>query len=150
MLYWAYSRGVMPFFYVGPPKLHLHRLDGSFNVGAMRPIYHSVNTSNSKVLGVVDLTRRAKCVVGGGPEACNSELHRLVSKSPRSKCWGSTEYVRVMPGFEKNFYKCRKQIRIVNWNLTLLYFKLGDMRRVMKGSHLTVHLYPKAYFSGSS
>ena len=108
MLYWAYSRGIMPFFYFGPLKLHLHRLDGSFNVGVMRPISHSVKTPNSKVLGVVDLTRRAKCVVGGGPEACNSELHSFVSKSPRSKCWGSTEYVRVNPGFEKNFSKKEK------------------------------------------
>ena len=108
MLYWAYSRGIMPFFYFGPLKLHLHRLDGHFNVGVMRPIDHSVKTPDSKVLGVVDLTRRAKCVVGGGPEACNSELHRLVSKGPRSKCWGSTEYRRVNPGFEKNFSRKSK------------------------------------------
>ena len=108
MLYWAYSRGIMPFFYFGPLKLHLHRLDGHFNVGVMRPIDHSVKTPDSKVLGVVDLTRRAKCVVGGGPEACNSELHRLVSKGPRSKCWGSTEYRRVNPGFEKNFSRNNK------------------------------------------
>ena len=81
---------------------------GIFNVGVMRPIDHSVKTPDSKVLGVVDLTRRAKCVVGGGPEACNSELHRLVSKGPRSKCWGSTEYRRVNPGFEKNFSRNNK------------------------------------------
>ena len=81
-------------------KLHLLRLDGDISRGVMRPLLGTVKQGNNPVLGLVDLTKAAKCALGGDTRRCTREGSLLPAPS---SCWGSTSFVRVK-GANDSFY----------------------------------------------
>ena len=105
-IYWAYSNGIMPFFYFTDLKLHLLRLDGDIRSGIMRPLSKTLKRGNDPVLGLVDLTKGAKCALGGDARRCTREGSMLPAPS---SCWGKTSFVQVngVNGSFYGFWACR-------------------------------------------
>jgi hypothetical protein len=104
LVYAAEAMDIHPFFYNTEIKLHIHRLDGDFKLGVMRPVEHDGLTDpDSNVVGTVDLTAGATCVVGH-TDACTASRCgcdgcgcRSSSNPPDSERWGPTTFTAIKP-----------------------------------------------------
>ena len=80
----------------GPTVTHPMDHHPTIPRGVMRPLTGSLRHGDAPVLGVVDLTRGARCAVGGVPKRCDAmEAPQLAAPTT---CWGNTTYVKVRRG----------------------------------------------------
>ncbi|OLP76993.1 hypothetical protein AK812_SmicGene43005 [Symbiodinium microadriaticum] len=105
-VHWSYSQGVMPFFYFGPIKLHLHRMSDDISFGMMKPLVNTVSHGNDRVLGTTDLTRQAQCALGSkGLEdlvfRCNTKLQRQVKFPEGPRCWSADFRFQPVSGLKR-------------------------------------------------
>lgn len=59
----------------------------------MRPLTGSVRHGDQAVLGLVDLTRGARCALGGAARRCDAA--EALREAAPTTCWGNTTYVEV-------------------------------------------------------
>lgn len=69
-------------------------MTSSTSPGVMAPLVGTVRHGDDSVLGLVDLTKAARCALGGVHRCRSNEVQVHKGSNAPQSCWGSTSYVK--------------------------------------------------------